>query len=170
MLSDSTAGYREIVCERKSQSMHQTSLLSYFKKSPRPPQPSAPTTLISRCPSTLRQAPPATERWQFTEASDDHQCFKKFSYCCSVNQSCPTLCNPINGSTLGFPVLHYPEFAQSQVHWVSDAIQSSVTPFSFYLQSFPASGAFQMNPFFESSGQNFGVSASASILPMNIQD
>ena len=128
MLPDSTSGYRETVCERKSQSMHQTSLLSYFKKSPRPPSPSAPTTLISRCPSTLRQAPPATERWQFTEASDDDQRFKKFFYCCSVNQSCPTLCNPINGSTLGFPVLHYlPESAQSQVHWVSNAIQSSVT-------------------------------------------
>ena len=44
--------------------------------------------------------------------------------CCSVAQSCPTLCDPMNCSTPGFPVLHHlPEFAQTRVHWVSDAIQ-----------------------------------------------
>ena len=42
----------------------------------------------------------------------------------SVPQSCPTLCNPINCSTPGFPVLHHLlEFVQTYVHWVSDAIQ-----------------------------------------------
>ena len=42
--------------------------------------------------------------------------------CCSVLQSCPTLCDPVNRSTPGFPVLHHlPEFAQTHVHWVSDA-------------------------------------------------
>ena len=46
--------------------------------------------------------------------------------CCSVAQSCPTLCNPIDWSTPGFPVLHYlPGFAQTHVHRVSDAIQPS---------------------------------------------
>ena len=46
--------------------------------------------------------------------------------CCSVANSCLTLCNPINCSTPGFPVLHYlPELAQTHVHWVSDAFQSS---------------------------------------------
>ena len=46
--------------------------------------------------------------------------------CCSVANSCLTLCNPINCSTPGFPVLHYlPELAQTHVHWVSDAIQPS---------------------------------------------
>ena len=45
--------------------------------------------------------------------------------CCSVAQSCLTLCNPIDWSTPGFPVLHYlPGFAQTHVLWVSDAIQS----------------------------------------------
>ena len=45
---------------------------------------------------------------------------------CSVAQSCPTLCSPVNCSTLGFPVLHYLlESAQTHVHWVSDAIQPS---------------------------------------------
>ena len=44
----------------------------------------------------------------------------------SVTQSCPTLCNCMNCSTPGFPVLHYlPELAQTHVHWVSDAIQPS---------------------------------------------
>ena len=44
----------------------------------------------------------------------------------SVAQSCPTLCNPKNHSTPGFPVLHYlPEFAQTHIHWVGDAIQTS---------------------------------------------
>ena len=44
----------------------------------------------------------------------------------SVTQSCPTLCNPMNRSTPGLPVHHQlPEFTQSHVHWVSDAIQPS---------------------------------------------
>ena len=46
--------------------------------------------------------------------------------CCSVAKSCRTLCDPMNCSTPGFPVLHYlQEFAQTHVYWVSDAIQSS---------------------------------------------
>ena len=49
-------------------------------------------------------------------------------------------------------------------------ISSSVIPFSSHLQSFPASGSFQMSQFFTSGGQSIGVSASASVLPMNIQD
>ena len=64
------------------------------------------------------------------------------------------------------------EFTQTYVHWVSDAIQPSypVIPFSSHLQSFPASRAFQMSWLFPSAGQSIGVSASASVLPMNIQD
>ena len=49
-------------------------------------------------------------------------------------------------------------------------ISSSVVPFSSHLQSFPASGSFQVSQFFASGGQSIGVSASASILPVNIQD
>ena len=46
--------------------------------------------------------------------------------CCSVTQSCPTLCNPIACSTPSFPVLHrLPQFAQTHVHWADDAIQPS---------------------------------------------
>ena len=53
--------------------------------------------------------------------------------------------------------------------WCHPTISSSFIPF-FHLQSFPASGSFQMSQFFASGGQRIGVSASASVLPMNIQD
>ena len=50
----------------------------------------------------------------------------KWCCCCLVTQSCLTLCNPMDCSTPGFPILYYlPEFAQTQVHWVSDAIPQS---------------------------------------------
>ena len=93
----------------------------------------------------------------------------------SVAQSCPTLCNPMNCSMPGLPV-HYQfmEFTQTHVHWVSDGIQpsisSSVIPFSSCPQSFPASGYFPNSWLFASGGQSIGVSASTSVLPMNIQD
>ena len=54
--------------------------------------------------------------------------------------------------------------------WCHPTLSSSVVPFSSHLQSFPASGSFPMSHFFASGGQTIGVSASASILPMNIQD
>ena len=54
--------------------------------------------------------------------------------------------------------------------WYHSTISSSVIPFSSCLQSFPASGSFQMSQFFVSGGQSIGVAASASVLPMNIQD
>ena len=54
--------------------------------------------------------------------------------------------------------------------WCHPTIPSSVIPFSSCPQSFPASGSFQMSQFFASGGQNIGVSTSASVLPMNIQD
>ena len=54
--------------------------------------------------------------------------------------------------------------------WCHPTISSSVIPFYSCLQSFPESGSFQMSQFFVSGGQSIGVSASASVLPMNIQD
>ena len=54
--------------------------------------------------------------------------------------------------------------------WCHPTISSSVVPISFCLQSFPASGSFLMSQFFASGGQSFGVSASASVLPMRIED
>ena len=54
--------------------------------------------------------------------------------------------------------------------WYHPAISSSVVPFSSCLQSFPESWSFPMSQFFASCGQSTGVSASASVLPVNIQD
>ena len=54
--------------------------------------------------------------------------------------------------------------------WCHPTISSSVVPFSSCLQSSPALGSFQMSQFFASGGQSIGVSASRSVLPMNIQD
>ena len=54
--------------------------------------------------------------------------------------------------------------------WCHPTISSSVVPFSFRPQSFPASGSFQMSQLFISGGQSTGVSASTSVLPVNIQD
>ena len=54
--------------------------------------------------------------------------------------------------------------------WCHPTISSSVIPFSSCLQSFPASGTFQMSQLFASDGQSIGVSALASVLPMNTQD
>ena len=54
--------------------------------------------------------------------------------------------------------------------WCHSNISSSVIPYSSCLQSFPASGSFPRSQFFTSGHQSIGVSASASVLPMNIQD
>ena len=54
--------------------------------------------------------------------------------------------------------------------WCHPTVSSSVIPFSSCLQSFPASGSFQMSQFFTSDAESIGVSALASVLPMNIQD
>ena len=91
----------------------------------------------------------------------------------SVAQLCMTLSNPMNCSTPGLPVHHQlPEFTQTQVHWVSDAIQPShplSSPFPpacnpSQHQSFP------MSQLFASGGQSTGVSALALFHSKNTQD
>ena len=81
---------------------------------------------------------------------------------------------PQDCNTPGFPIHHQlPELAQAYVHRVGDAIQPSPSlsiPFFSRLQTCPASGSFQMSQFLASGGQSIGASASASVLPMNIQD
>ena len=73
----------------------------------------------------------------------------------SVAQSCLTVCDPVDCSTPGLPVHHQlPELTQTHAHGVSDAIQPShVVPFASCLQSFPASGSFQMSQLFPSAGK-----------------
>ena len=90
----------------------------------------------------------------------------------SVTQSCPALLDPMDCSTPGFLVHHQlPELTQTHDHrWFHPIISSSVIPFSSCLQPFPASGSFPVSQFFASGGQSMGASASASLLPMNIQD
>ena len=84
-------------------------------------------------------------------------------------QSCLTLCDPTDCTTPGFPILHHlPKFVQTHVHWVSDAIQPSRPLSSPSPPAFPALGSFLMSQLFPTGGQNTG--ASASVLPMNIQD
>ena len=90
----------------------------------------------------------------------------------SVTQSCPTLCDPMNRSMPGLPVHHQlPEFAQTHIHQVSDAIQpchpllspSPPAPNPSQHQCFP------MSQLFASGGQSTGVSALASFLPKKSQ-
>ena len=108
--------------------------------------------------------------WATKHSTARRDSYGKPGCCCSVAQLCPTLCDPMDCSTPGFPVPHYLlEFAQTQVHWVGDAISSSVIPFSSCLQSFPTSGSFQISQLFASGGQSIGGSALTSILLMNIQ-
>ena len=89
----------------------------------------------------------------------------------SVTQSCPTLCHPMNWR------LPYPSQTPGACwnscpssQWCHPNISSSVVPFFSCLQAFPASGSFPISKLFTSGGQSIGVSASASVLPMNIQD
>ena len=93
--------------------------------------------------------------------------------CSSVAQSCETLCDSMDCSIRGLPVHHQlSELAQTRrwCWWCQPTISSSVVPFFSCLQSFPASGSFQMSQLLATGGQSIGVSASASVLPMNIQD
>ena len=107
--------------------------------------------------------------WYTVEYSD------QFS---SVAQSCLTLCDPFGryGPQHTRPPCPSPTpgvYSNScpLSRWCHPTISSSVIPFSSsHLQSFPASGSFQMSQLFASGGQSIGVSASASVLPMNTQD
>ena len=95
-----------------------------------------------------------------------------YSQFSSVTQSCPSLYNPMNHSTPGLPVHHQlQEFTQTpSSRWCHPAISSSVIHFSSCPQSLSASGSFPMSQLFAWGGQNIGVSALASVLPMNTQD
>ena len=104
--------------------------------------------------------------------------FKSFSpimkiYCCfPVTQSCLTLRPHGLQHERLFCRSYLLEFAQIHVHWNwwrYLTILSSATPFSFCLQSFPASGSFPVSRHFTSGGQSIGTSASATVLAVNPQ-
>ena len=93
--------------------------------------------------------------------------------CCSVAQLCPTL----QPHALQHTRLHCPSPSLGVCSnlcplnwWCHLAISSSVIPFSSCPQSYPAWGSFLMSQLFISGGQSIGASASASVLPVNIQD
>ena len=119
--------------------------------------------VISNNSNKLSGSPGKKAVWLYTQM--DYFYFIQLS---SVAQLCPTLCYPMNRSTPGLPVHHQLlDFTQTQVHRVSDAIQPS-HPLSS--PSSPAPNPSQHQSLFQLSGQSIGVSASASVLPMNIQD
>ena len=90
----------------------------------------------------------------------------------SVTQSCPTLCDPMNRNTPGLPVYHQlPQFTQTHVHQVSDAIWPS-HPLSSPSPPAPSPSQHQslpMSQLFAWGGQSTGVSALASFLPKKSQ-
>ena len=105
--------------------------------------------------------------------------FKFYAEFSSVARSCLTLWDPMDYSMTGLPVhhqlaeftqTHVPEFTQTSSQWCHPTISSSGVPSSSRLQTFPALGSFQMSPFFASGGKSIEVWASASVLPMKIQD
>ena len=99
------------------------------------------------------------------------------SFSHSVQFTCSVMCDPLWPHRLQHGRLLCPSPTSETCSnsclsswWCHPTISSSVVPFSSCLLSFPASGSFPMSPFFASGGQSIGVSASASVLPMNIQD
>ena len=90
----------------------------------------------------------------------------------SVAQSCRLFATPWTAAHQASLSIQLPEFTQTHVHWGGDASNYLILchPLSSCLQSFPASGSFPTSQFFTLGGESVGLSASASVLPMNIQD
>ena len=122
-------------------------------------QPSHPLSSPSPAPN------PSQHQGLFQRVNSLHQ----FSSVQSFSHD--WLCDPMNRSTPGLPVHHQlPEFTQTPVHRVGDAIQPShprSSPSPPSPQSLPAPESFPMSQLFTWDGQSTGVSASASVLPMN---
>ena len=97
----------------------------------------------------------------------------KINYCCccSVTKLSPILCDPMDWSTPGFPVLQHPRTCSNSCQlsrWCHPTIMLC-HPLLLCPPSFPATGSFPMNWLFASGGQSLRASASATVLPMNIQ-
>ena len=106
-------------------------------------------------------------------ANQIQQCVYMYQFS-SVAESCLTLCGPMNLQHARPPCWSptpevYPNSCLSS-RWCHPTISSSVVPFSSCPQCLPASGSFPMSQLFTWGGQSIGVSASASVLPMNTQD
>ena len=94
----------------------------------------------------------------------------KISHFSSVAPLCPTFCDPMDCRLpCPSPAIGVHSNPCPSHRWCHPTISSSVIPISSCSQSFPASGSFPMSQIFASGGQSVGVSASTSVLPMNIQ-
>ena len=112
----------------------------------------------------------ALEVWGWADPKGEVSIRLQFS---SVVQSCPTQCDPMDCSTPGLPVHHqFLEFPQKRPlsWWCHPMLSAFVIPFFSHPQSVPAWWSFWMSHFFAAGSQTIGVSASASVLPVNIQD
>ena len=112
----------------------------------------------------LHSTPRAT-LWGHEERERDRETCRERMGLSSVTQSCPTLWDPMNCSTPGFPVHHqFLELAQTRPlsQWCPPTLSSYVVPLFSRLPSFPATGSFPVSHSFTSGGQSIGVSASAS--------
>ena len=121
-----------------------------------PPSPPAPNAI-------LRQF---KEKYVYM-----YVCIYVCKYVQFVAQSCPTLCNFIDYCTPGFPVHHQ---LLELAHILESVMPSNhlvlCCPFSSCLQPFQASGSFLVSQFSALAGQSIGVSTSASVLPVTIQN
>ena len=96
----------------------------------------------------------------------------EMSCCHSVAKLCPALCDTMNCTIAGFPVLHYIPVVQTHIHWVNEAIQAShslLPPSSLAFNLSQHQGLYQWVSSSPQVAQNIGASGSASVLPMNIQ-
>ena len=114
-----------------------------------------------------------TDQVMETAESHPNSEFGVCCHCCSVTKLCPTLrpCGLQHARLPGpSPSPRVCSNSCPLSQWCHPTISYSDAPFSSWPQSFPASGSFQMSRLFTSGGQSIGASASASLLPMNIQD
>ena len=120
---------------------------------------------LPSCLGPYLASPPSTGRGKEGALSCPSCC------CCSVTQSCLTLCDPLDCSMSVLPVPHHlPELPKfmSIASVMHPVISSSDVLFFFSRQSFPISGTFPVSHLFASDDQNTGASASASVLPVSI--
>ena len=125
------------------------------------------------------------QKWIYTVHEFETGIFMCYKFPCDFSSvkslSCDWLlatlwtpCDPMDCSTPGLPCPSPTPGVYSNTcplsRWCHPTISSSVIPFSSCLQSFQTSGSFPISQFFTWGGQSIGVSASASVLPMNIQD
>ena len=96
-----------------------------------------------------------------------------FTWFCSVSQSCPALCDPMDYSMPGFPV-HHQLLEFTQTHVIESVMPSNhlilCCPLLLLLSIFPSIRVFTNESLFTSGGQSIGASASVSVLPVNTQD